>query len=193
MSTLIIHPKDQSTDFLKPIYASIPNKTIITGGINKTELMELIKNHQRVIMMGHGSGWGQISNGQFNYGGNYIVDLTMADLLSLKKDNIYIWCNADQFVLKNHLTGFYSGMFISEISEGNYYGFWNLNQDTIDESNNKFSEIVSKYINEPLDVLYENVLREYRVLSETNPIAKFNLERLYLNEFKTQPANYFYR
>lgn len=58
MSTLIIHPKDPSTNFLKPIYAPIQDKTLITGGIDKTELRELIENHDKVIMLGHGFPWG---------------------------------------------------------------------------------------------------------------------------------------
>ena len=68
----------------------------------------------------------------------------------------YIWCNADQFVLKNQLSGFYLGMFISEVEEAFYYNFWDLEQQTIDKSNNEFAEIVSRYINEPLDVLFRN-------------------------------------
>lgn len=66
MSTLIVHPLDQSTDFLKPIYAPISNKTIITGGINKTELRKLIVAHDRLLIFGHGSPWGLLSVGQFN-------------------------------------------------------------------------------------------------------------------------------
>lgn len=193
MSNLIIHPRDNSTTFLCEIYINIPNKTIITGGVTKNELRELIKSHDRVIMLGHGSPWGLMSVGKFKYGGNYIVDLTMVELLSVKKDNIYIWCNADKFVLNNGLNGFFSGMFISEVEEAFYYNIWDIEWETIDESNNKFSEIVSRYINEPLAILYKNVIREYAILSETNPIARFNLERLYFQEFKTQPANYFYR
>ena len=84
-------------------------------------------------------------------------------------------------------------MFISEVSEAFSWGYFVANTKLIDESNDLFAETVSKYVNEPLDVLYKNVLREYRVLSETNPIAKFNLERLYFKEFQTQPVNYFYR
>jgi hypothetical protein len=192
ISTLIIHPKDESTDFLKKIYISIQDKTIIQGVITKTELRKLIKNHDRVIMLGHGSPWGLMSVGQFSYGGNYIVDLTMVDLLIGKKDNIYIWCNADQFVLNNGLKGFFSGMFISELEEANYYDFRDLEQDLIDESNHGFAEIVSKYINEPLQVLFKNVIQEYRFLAQSNPIARFNLERLYFKESKRQPANYLF-
>ncbi len=193
MSTLIIHPQDSTTNFLKPIYALIQDETVITGGITKSELKKLIENHDRVIMLGHGSPFGLLSVGQFPKAGNYIVDYSMVDLLSQKTDNIYIWCHADKFVKMNRLKGFCSVMFISEVSEAFSWGYFVANTKLIDESNDLFAETVSKYVNEPLDVLYKNVLREYRVLSETNPIAKFNLERLYFKEFQTQPVNYFYR
>jgi hypothetical protein len=184
MSNLIIHPRDSSTIFLSKIYKNIPDKTVITGGISKIELMKLIEIHERVIMLGHGSPWGLLSVDQFSYGGNYIVDLTMVELLSQKKDNIYIWCNADQFVERNGLEGFFSGMFISEIEEAWFYNFHDLERNTIEESNYGFVEIVSRYINEPLDMLFQYVLREYQLLGKTNPIAQFNLNRLFLNETK---------
>ena len=44
MKTLIIHPNDRSTDFLSPIYQSVINATVITGGISKDELHNLDKN-----------------------------------------------------------------------------------------------------------------------------------------------------
>ena len=69
MKTLIVHPKDDSTFFLDIVYKNIPNKTIITGGITKTELKELIKSHDRVMMMGHGSPGGLFSVGQFKVKG----------------------------------------------------------------------------------------------------------------------------
>lgn len=53
--TLIIHPSDPSTSFLNVVYESIPNKTVITGGITKSEVQQLIREHDRVMMMGHGS------------------------------------------------------------------------------------------------------------------------------------------
>ena len=66
MKTLIVHPKDNSTTFLDVIYKDIPDQTLITGGITKTELKELIKSHDRVMMMGHGSPNGLFSVGQFS-------------------------------------------------------------------------------------------------------------------------------
>lgn len=65
MNNLIIHPENSSTNFLKPIYARIKNKTIITCGIDKEELMKQIELHDRVIMLGHGSPIGLFSVNRF--------------------------------------------------------------------------------------------------------------------------------
>ena len=63
MRTLVIHPKDSSTTFLDIIYKDIPQKTIITGGVTKSELFELINRHERIMMMGHGSPGGLFAVG----------------------------------------------------------------------------------------------------------------------------------
>ena len=44
MKTLIIHPHDESTQFLDIVYNPIPNKTIITGGVTQKELIKLIED-----------------------------------------------------------------------------------------------------------------------------------------------------
>ena len=88
--------------------------------------------------------------------------------------------NADQFVQRHGLEGLNCAMFISETAEGEYYGFENIDGDLIDQSNMRFVSVLTKYINEPLKVLYQKLLSEYGVLAKTNPIARFNLERLYL-------------
>ena len=66
MKTLVIHPKDKTTDFLKRIYQNIPNKTVITGGIDQESLNQLIEMHDRILFMGHGSPYGLFSVGQLN-------------------------------------------------------------------------------------------------------------------------------
>lgn len=55
MKNLIIHPEDPTTDFLSQIYAPLINKTVIKGGITKSELRELIESHDRILMFSHGS------------------------------------------------------------------------------------------------------------------------------------------
>ena len=51
---MVLHPKDESTDFLKHIYNRLENVTVIRGGINKNEIHDLIKEHDQVMMLGHG-------------------------------------------------------------------------------------------------------------------------------------------
>ena len=185
MSVLIIHPQDPSTHFLKPICATIQDKTVITGGVTKYELRELIKNHDRIIMLGHGNPNGLLSVGQFPDAGFYIIDYSFCGLLSAKKENIFIWCHANIFGQRHRLYGLYTGMFISEVIETFYCDLWDVDMDQIEESNRTFASVVSRNIDQPLNVLYENVLQqEYGQLAETNPIAKYNLERLYFSERK---------
>ncbi|MBN2827734.1 MAG: hypothetical protein JXQ26_07075 [Tissierellales bacterium] len=104
----------------------------------------------------------------------------MVNSLKNKPNSIYIWCHADQFVKRYGLSGLCSGMFISEMGEAEMYGFNNIDQGLIDKSNDMFSSILSKYIDEPMDALYQSLLKEYEVVAKANPIAKFNLERLYI-------------
>lgn len=54
MKTLVIHPKDSSTDFLCPIYKDFKNKEVIRGGISKKDLLPIVHEHERIIMLGHG-------------------------------------------------------------------------------------------------------------------------------------------
>jgi hypothetical protein len=105
MKNLIIHPQDPTSSFLSIIYAPLPNKTVITGGITRTELRKLIKSHDRIIMMGHGNGGGLMSVGKFLENQYPIIDDSMVGELKEKKDSIYIWCDADFFLRLHNLDG----------------------------------------------------------------------------------------
>jgi hypothetical protein len=186
MDCLVIHPKDETTTFLKPIYATLKNRTVITGGISKSELRKQIEIHDQVIMLGHGSPMGLFSVDRFPETKINIVDDSMVNSLRCKTNNIFIWCHADQFVQRNGLSGLYSGMYISEFEEGLLYDIWDADDVWIKESNCQFSSILSKHIHEPVDVLYRKLLNGYGLLAQTNPIAKFNHERLFLKLPNTQ-------
>jgi len=185
MKTLIIHPADDSTFFLDIVYKNIPDKTVITGGVSKFEVMKLIESHDRVMMMGHGSPGGLFSVGQFTemgskYGG-YIIDQSMVPLLEKKDNSVFIWCNADKFVNTFKLKGFYSGMFISEVGEASYCGLPGTPQEMVDESNYGFCNIIAKYINEDKQIIHQKVTGEYGMIAEENPVALYNNLRLYVN------------
>lgn len=191
MKTLVIHPEDLSTEFLTPIYANLQDKTVIQGGISKAEVQRLIESHERVIMLGHGAPYGLLNPGRFSGAGLFIVDGSMVSSLINKSSCIYIWCHADQFLTRYGLTGLCSGMFISEIGEAEMYGFDGIEKVLIDQSNETFSSILSKDINESLDTIYRSLMNEYEVLTRVNPVAKFNFKRLQLiaEGIKYNPSN----
>ncbi len=183
VKTLVVHPLDSSTDFLKPIYENIPIKTVVTGGITKYEVIKLIEQHDRIMMMGHGSPGG-LFNRDFNYCGSYIIDETMVPLLKTK-DCVFIWCNADEFVKRHKLKGFFSGMFVSEVGEAFYCKVKlpienDQRQKIVTESNDAFAQIVGQHINKKPKDMFDRVKREYGVLTDTNPVASYNHKRLYL-------------
>jgi len=180
MKTLVIHPDDRSTDFLKPIYKNIPadSITVVTGKTNHEEILDHIKNHDRVIMMGHGSPAGLFG---YNFDCNYVINHNHVSALKEKgQEAVYIWCNADQFVLRYGLKGLYSGMFISEVGEANACKLVNTTQEEVDNSNNHFANVCGVYINESIETIYKNVKYSYTEQAQYNAVAKYNAERLWM-------------
>ena len=179
MKTLVIHAEDSSTDFLSPIYQTIEDRTVLRKGFTKNEIAEQIKVHDRIIMLGHGCPDGLFAVGQFETNNSLIIDSSLISLLAEKKENIYIWCHANQFVEKHNLKGFYTGMFVSEFLEVVYCELPLVEEDVINESNDGFSSIVSKYVNDSKSVLYKNTLEEYQIIANRNLVAAYNIDRLY--------------
>ena len=179
MRTLVIHPHDTSTHFLKSIYENIPNKTVITGGWSIAGVENLISMHDRIIMMGHGSFKGLFG---INFNRSYVIDKDTVGLLE-NKECIFIWCHADLFVNEYNLKGFHSGMFVSEVGEALMYKLKG-DKKLIDESNNTFAFMLGSIIgiNKPLPEVYEQIKKDYGWLAERNEIAKYNHERLALAE-----------
>ncbi len=179
MKTLIIHPEDWTTKFLDVVYAPIEDKTVITGGVTKQDVKKLIESHDRVMMLGHGSPHGLFACNRFPQSWGYVIDYTMVEALRKKQDNVFIWCNADIFVNFHDLKGFYSGMFISEVAEAEYCRVFGTNQNMVDESNHEFCRMLSEHINNPTEIIHENVTKAYGELAQHNLVAEYNSERLY--------------
>jgi len=169
MKTLVIHIKDA---------------IVLNAGANKDQVRELITQHDRIIMLGHGSPNGLFTVGKFTGTNGYIIDSTMVDALK-DKECISIWCHADQFMNKHWLYGFYSGMFISEVSEATVCGLPGTPQATVDTSNNYFAQLLGEVINDSLSIIYNHVKVHYGYLIEENPVAAYNHRRLTLAEQKS--------
>lgn len=72
-------------------------------------------------------------------------------------------------------------MFISEVAEEQQCGLMGITQDQVNESNDRFSNIIGQNINKPLPTIYERLVKGYGELAETNPVARFNHQRLYFS------------
>ena len=178
MRTLVIHPKDKTTTFLERIYRDITNTTIVTEGCRRSEILKLIRENDRVIMLGHGSPRGLLNMGQFP-DCVYVVDSQMVSLLSQKKDNVFIWCHADEFVDRFNLKGFYSGMFVSEVGEARYERLDKVTQNDVDESNIMFSEVLGRCVTLDTEQIFDTVIQGYGELTSTNKVVQLNHSRLY--------------
>lgn len=181
MKTLVIHPSDPTTSFLRPIYQNIPDATVVTKNITYKTLMEVIKANDQIIMLGHGSPSGLfnvsgIGQGLFAIGGQHV------DVLRNKKC-IYVWCHAQQFTTTHNLPGLATDMFISEVDEARYCGV-STTQNEVDDSNNLFAKLLGEQlVNSPndYDTIYSTIKESYGVLATVNTVAKYNHERWFCN------------
>jgi len=176
MKTLVIHPNDRSTDFLKSIYCKLKNVTLIIENTSRDVLHELISSHDQIIMLGHGS-----PSGLFNVAGIGTGTFTISHFevsLLRSKQCIFIWCHASDFVHHYNLKGLSSGMFISEVSEAQYYNV-SGNQAQVNESNNVFAEALGNALAVTSDYhqVLKQVTHEYKHIVLENKIAQYNLER----------------
>jgi hypothetical protein len=182
MTTLIIHPDDRSTDFLRPIYRDLKHKTVITGPITRDGLHALIKTHDRIIGLGHGSPSGLFSMSAGGYG-SYILGVGEVEVLR-GKELVSIWCHANQFMERHKLNGLYSGMFISEVSEARYYGLNEVTQADVNESNEAFARILGDglFWSEDQRWLWASVQDQYTKLADWNLVAEYNSGRWHYHE-----------
>lgn len=177
MKTLVIHPSDKTTDVLKIIYENhISDWTIINDyNISNKKIKSLIYNHDRIIMIGHGSPSGLFN--PHNYC-KYIIDERHISLLKYKKDCVYIWCNADQFIKQHNLKNcFYTGMIISEVGEAMFCKV-NSNLKEVTESTILFAESIRNNIDLSPNLMCENSVKQYNT-SNNSDVINFNRKRIY--------------
>jgi hypothetical protein len=186
--TLIIHPDDRTTDFLKPSYAGL-NATVLTTKEDMYNLKETMKNHRRIILMGHGSPGGLMlsmiggvegvelnSSGQYVKYKHYSVGYDFLNILKTKSI-VAVWCNADRFVVPNDLHGFYTGMVISELCEANYCQVHGCDDVQLQYSNTLFTKALKAAlpIDSPESVdVFKNIYN-----GDNNQIIDYNKQRIY--------------
>jgi len=170
MKTLVIHPRDETTNFLKEIYKDkdfdvIQNKVYSTGRLNYK-----IKKYDRIILLGHGMATGLISDS------GLIIDQENVEALR-GKTQISIWCYARQFIKAHNLKAFATNMFISEKKEADFLGI-NATENQIDYSNQLFARTVRENLHLPPYLMQREVLRIYRC--SYNPVIRYNYRQMVL-------------
>lgn len=179
MKTLVIHPNDRSTDFLKIIYED-KDYDVLTDFRNclsiggKQRLLKTIEQYDRIIMMGHGtpSGLLNVFDGRFM---GYVIDDMFAKVLA-KKETISIWCNSDRYFVRNKIKGFHTGMIISEVREAAYVlGETPLDKEQTLNNMIAFSTIVRDCIEKTPNEMKDYILEHYNFKDKVTQYNRKNI------------------
>lgn len=187
MQRLIIHVKDDSTDFLCNIYSHLQDTTIVRTPLDHQLMNELIDAHEQVIMLGHGSSQGLFSN-NFRSRDPFIIGSKNVEALAKKTNNVFIWCYARAFVHHHQLKGFSTSMFISEDGEAQvclpasmYTPL--IDEHAVHEQNYLFARLMKENISHNIQTLYENVKQEFcseNTVSDNKSVINYNNNGLIL-------------
>ena len=180
-TTLVIHPKDETTDCLSVIYKGRGWDEITDWKTSQKDVRKAISLHDRIIMLGHGTPQGLLAGGylwghsEWTRFHHYIVDSSFEDVLR-GKDTFSIWCNSDEFFRKLKLPGLHTGMTISEVSEELYIlgRLW-LTEEEMAKNMELYCGAFAKYIDLPPAQIREKVLEEY---IGDDPVTRYNREKV---------------
>lgn len=181
--TLFVHVKDKSTDFLERIYQDHENYTLVRSYLPADAMNALIRQHDQVVMMGHGSSAGLFA--PFHSKGGNIINHLNVEALQEKDNNVFIWCYASAFAHNHNLKGFATGMFISEHAEANWAlgagKYSKQDESSIMESNHLFVTLIKQHLKENINVLAQCIAESYcaeNLVSDNKHTLNYNRERL---------------
>ncbi len=145
----------------------------INQALEKSLLHHQISRSDRVVCLGHGAPQGLLGHGSL------IIDEDEAELFRRQTENIYIWCNADCYLLRHELKGFCTGMFISEPMEANIFNV-NATWQQIEDSNNLFANIIGQSIDLSCREIKDRVMELYQI--EGSKVVEYNRRNVYIFE-----------
>jgi len=157
---------------LSIVYRNKPDWTVCRdNGISKNALIKLIQNHNRIIMLGHGTPFGLINSAC----SGYLIDDSYANLLRTK-ECVSIWCYSDEYFKRNNIKGSHTGMIISEVSEEAFIlGDIPLEANEIYSNMVKFSKIVGECIDKSPEDMKQHILNNY---AGDDPVTQFNRKNI---------------
>lgn len=181
MKTLVIHPKDSTTDFLIPIYNRLKQTDVMRDrSLSTEEVTNLVVQYDRVILLGHGSPQGLLAWVSFATF-RTIIDASHAEALRNVPNLICIWCYAEDFVREHRLNALCSGMFISEELEAYALGV-EATSEQINRSNEVFAELMGQALlqTDSLVEVHRMVGDLYLAYDTDNPVILYNTRRWFL-------------
>lgn len=174
-NTLVIHPKDHTTDCLEVIYRDRNWSVIRNPDTPESVVKEAILSHHRIIMLGHGTPYGLLAAQGRNRFGRYIINWSMVNLFK-NKETMSIWCFSNRFFKPANLKGLHTGMIISELSEEwAVLGHAPLTKDEMAENMERFCGAFAKYIDLEPEQMREKVLEEY---TGDDEVTQFNRKNI---------------
>lgn len=171
--TLVIHKTDPTTTMLDQIYKG-KNWDVINDvySLNHETLHKLIESHERIVMLGHGTGEGLIGS------------ISSCCAQYLKNKNIFvIWCNADKYFNKYCPSA--KGKFItknapSEVGECKAAGCGNISAELMLENITYWcklcGDVVEDCLNGRIDSSVEYIRKNYLEKYGNHPVTIFNAD-----------------
>lgn len=188
-NSLVIHPNDPSTRFLKKLYGGYGSPIVITERANNKVVKEALTNKvimdRPLMMLGHGCPQGLFAprkdknyhNGIDQFG-RVIISPRHVDMIRKRESPcIGIWCYAVEFARKYNLHGLFSGMIISELDEAHDCGMYEFSNVEMQMYNQEFAEALADCLNKyPLNEI-PDAMANY--VSNPNRLEQFNYSNLY--------------
>lgn len=184
---VIVNSSPDNNDF-KPIFNDIPGEILVNPNLSKFN--SLLRSHKDrpLIITGHGDESG-VYNEHLN---GYILSHNNVYLLRQLPFIIGVWCFAGNFADHFNLPGFYTSMFISNVSEAHLMGH-PAPTSMIQEENIKFANLLNHLIKtEPdmskwVDIFHKSInLDGIGSVRDTNlrTFVRYNYEALYYSDGK---------
>ena len=161
MTVIYCNFGDKDTALLKNIWKGLKDVKVIelTGDdvVKEKDIVQnAIKNEENMLLLcGHGSPFGLFSPSFETFA------FTPADLKLVKAKNVIgIWCHASRFAEMYHAKGFFSSMFISNLSEAKFNNCYNTTAGKINKATTRFCNRVNKLIKENVPISqWEHILK----------------------------------
>ncbi len=192
--TLVIHCKDNTTEMLCQIYEGKGWDVVRDGNIDPEELRELIRNHKKIVMLGHGTAGGLINVQRHGF----IIDSSYTNDLK-GKQLFVIWCNADAFFNR---IGIGKGMFItgnmpSEVWECRAAGCGDISSELMLENITYWSklcaDVVDRCLSGDVKGSVKYIRDKYIEKYGDHPVTIYNAERTKVHGEPLEDLSYLLR